>query len=170
MRTDNLDKVLSRVTGAECKEAAEELERYLDAGLAETRELLAAFLNDLNNECLVRWGPRGERVQPGGPTEPPLQDRQGLWVAPLLGWIDPRHPTGGVARLPCPRATLPQTQPWRRHHPARRRRGAVGPGVDWSSLTSAIAGTSAATARWRSSAGTKGLFPVNRRACLGEKR
>jgi hypothetical protein len=68
VRTDNLDKVLSRVTGAECKEAAEELERYLDAGLPETRELLAAFLNDLNNECLVRWGPSGERVQPGGPT------------------------------------------------------------------------------------------------------
>ena len=68
MRTDNLDKVLSRVTGAEVNEAAEELERYLDAGLPETRELLAAFLSDLNDECLVRWGPSGERVQPGGPT------------------------------------------------------------------------------------------------------
>ena len=57
MRTSNLDKVLDQVTGADCHQAAEELERYLDAGLTATRELLAAFLNDLNDECLARWGP-----------------------------------------------------------------------------------------------------------------
>ncbi len=60
MRTENLDLVLSQLTAAECNEAAEELARYLDAGLATTRELMAAFLNDLNNDCLTRWGPRGE--------------------------------------------------------------------------------------------------------------
>ena len=60
MRTSNLDKVLDQVTGADCQQAAEELERYLDAGLTATRELLAAFLNDLNDECLERWGPRGD--------------------------------------------------------------------------------------------------------------
>jgi hypothetical protein len=54
----NLDKVLAQVTGAKCREAADELGRYLDAGLTATRELLAAFLNDLNDECLARWGPR----------------------------------------------------------------------------------------------------------------
>ena len=58
MRTNNLDKVLAQVTGAKCREAADELGRYLDAGLTATRELLAAFLNDLNDECLARWGPR----------------------------------------------------------------------------------------------------------------
>ena len=60
MRTDNLDLALSQLTAAECNEATDELARYLDAGLASTRELMAAFLNDLNNECLTRWGPRGE--------------------------------------------------------------------------------------------------------------
>jgi hypothetical protein len=30
--------------------------RYLDAGLPATRKLLVAFLNDLTNECLTRWG------------------------------------------------------------------------------------------------------------------
>jgi hypothetical protein len=54
MRTSNLDKVLDQVTGADCQQAAEELERYLDAGLTAPRELLAAFLNDLNDECLAR--------------------------------------------------------------------------------------------------------------------
>ncbi len=39
MRMSNLDKVLGLVTGAECQEAAEELERYLDAGLMATREI-----------------------------------------------------------------------------------------------------------------------------------
>jgi hypothetical protein len=57
MRTSNLDKALEQVTGADCQQAAEELERYLDAGLAATPELLAAFLNDLNDECLARWAP-----------------------------------------------------------------------------------------------------------------
>jgi hypothetical protein len=64
LRTDNLDKVLSQATGAECKKAAEELERYLDLGLVATRELLAAFLNDLNDECLIRWGPMVRAVNP----------------------------------------------------------------------------------------------------------
>jgi hypothetical protein len=71
MRTNNLNKVLSQVTGAECKEAAEELARYLDAGLPATRELLAAFLNDLNDEYLIRWGPRGDGGQPVGRPAPP---------------------------------------------------------------------------------------------------
>jgi hypothetical protein len=57
MRTSNLDKVLAQVTGAECQEAADELGRYLAAGLTATRELLAAFLNDLNDECLARGVP-----------------------------------------------------------------------------------------------------------------
>jgi hypothetical protein len=59
MRTENLDLVLSQITAAECNEAADELARFLGAGLITTRELMAAFLNDLNNECLTRWGPRG---------------------------------------------------------------------------------------------------------------
>jgi hypothetical protein len=36
-----------------------------------TRELLAAFLNDLNNECLTRWGSRGEHGQAGSLPDPP---------------------------------------------------------------------------------------------------
>ena len=63
MRTSNLDKVLEQVTGADRQQAAEELERYLDAGLTATRELLTAFLNDLNDEGLARWGPRGDSGQ-----------------------------------------------------------------------------------------------------------
>jgi hypothetical protein len=73
MRTRNLDQVLGQVTGAECQEAAEELERYLDAGLTAARELLAAFLNDLNDECLARWGPRGDDGQAAGLPEPPAE-------------------------------------------------------------------------------------------------
>ena len=46
MRTENVDLVLSQVTADECNDAAEELARYLDAGLTTTRELLAAFLNE----------------------------------------------------------------------------------------------------------------------------
>ena len=65
MRTENLDLVLSQTTADECHDATEELARYLDAGLTTTRELLAAFLNDLNNECLTRWGPAGERGEAG---------------------------------------------------------------------------------------------------------
>jgi hypothetical protein len=71
MRTSNLDKVLAQVTGADCQEAADELGRYLDAGLTATRELLAAFLNDLNDECLARWGPHGDSGQAAGLPEPP---------------------------------------------------------------------------------------------------
>ena len=72
MRTSNLDKVLAQVTGADCQEAADELGRYLDAGLTATRELLAAFLNDLNDECLARWGPHGDSGQAAGLPEPPV--------------------------------------------------------------------------------------------------
>ena len=71
MRTNNLDKVLGQITGSECQEAAEELERYLDAGLTATREILAAFLNDLNDECLAQWGPRGDNGQAAGLPNPP---------------------------------------------------------------------------------------------------
>ena len=72
MRTENVDLVLSQVTADECNDAAEELARYLDAGLTTTRELLAAFLNDLNKECLTRRGPRGESGEAGGLPDPPL--------------------------------------------------------------------------------------------------
>jgi hypothetical protein len=71
MRTSNLDKVLDQVTGADCQQAAEELERYLDAGLTATREILAAFLNDLSDECLERWGPRGDSGQAASLPGPP---------------------------------------------------------------------------------------------------
>ena len=71
MRTDNLDLVLSQLTAAECNEAADELARYLDAGLVTTRELMAAFLNDLNNESVTRWGPRSERGAAGDLLGPP---------------------------------------------------------------------------------------------------
>jgi hypothetical protein len=71
MRTSNLDKVLDQATGADCQQAAEELERYLDAGLTATREILAAFLNDLNDECLERWGPRGDNGQAASLPAPP---------------------------------------------------------------------------------------------------
>ena len=64
MKTDNLDKLLSQLSGEECNAAAEELERYLDAGLAATRELLAAFLNDLRGECLIRWDREVKAVKP----------------------------------------------------------------------------------------------------------
>jgi hypothetical protein len=62
METGNVDVVLMRITANECKAAGEDLARYLDTGLPATdelltaRELLAAFLNDLSNECLTRWG------------------------------------------------------------------------------------------------------------------
>jgi hypothetical protein len=67
----NLNKVLDRVTGVDCQQAAKELERYLDAGLTATRELLAAFLNDLNDECLARWGPRDDSGQAASLSAPP---------------------------------------------------------------------------------------------------
>jgi hypothetical protein len=66
METGNVDVVLGRITANECNAAAEELARCLDTALPVTedlltaRELLAAFLNDLNNECLARWIPRSK--------------------------------------------------------------------------------------------------------------
>jgi hypothetical protein len=63
MRTSNLDKVVEQVTGVDCQQAAEELERYLDAGLTATRELLTAFLNDLNDECWLDGAPCGDSGQ-----------------------------------------------------------------------------------------------------------
>jgi hypothetical protein len=71
VKTNNVDKLLGRFSAKECHTAAEELERYLDAGFPATRELLAAFLNDLNDECLIRWGPAGERGQAAGLPGPP---------------------------------------------------------------------------------------------------
>ena len=86
MRTSNLDKVLAQVTGADCQEAADELGRYLDAGLTATRELLAAFLNDLNDECLARWGPHGDSGQAAGLPEPPVvSDRDAGMRGPVSG-------------------------------------------------------------------------------------
>jgi hypothetical protein len=76
METGNVDVVISRITANECNAAAEELARCLDTALPVTeellpaRELLAAFLNDLSNECLARWGPQGQRRQPSGSSEP----------------------------------------------------------------------------------------------------
>jgi hypothetical protein len=64
VRSENVDLVLSQVTADEYNDAAEELARYLDAGLTTTRELLAAFLNDLNNECLTRRVPAARVVKP----------------------------------------------------------------------------------------------------------
>ena len=64
METGNVEVVLTRITANECHAATEDLARYLDTGLPATeelltaRELLAAFLNDLSNECLTRWGPQ----------------------------------------------------------------------------------------------------------------
>ena len=75
MRTENVDLVLSQITADECNDAAEELAHYLDAGLITTRQLLSAFLNDLNNECLTRWDARGESGEAGGLPGPPPQMR-----------------------------------------------------------------------------------------------
>lgn len=71
MRTENVDLVLNQVTADDCNYAVEELARCLDAGQTTTRELLAAFLNDLNNECLTRWGSRGGHGQAGSLPDPP---------------------------------------------------------------------------------------------------
>jgi hypothetical protein len=76
METGNVDVVLSRITANECDAAAEGLGRYLDTALPVTeelltaRELLAAFLNDLNNESLARWGSQGQSGQPSRSSEP----------------------------------------------------------------------------------------------------
>ncbi len=71
METGNVDLVLSGIAADECNEAAEELARYLDAGLLASRKLLSAFLIDLNNECLTRWGPR---MQTGRQDDVPESD------------------------------------------------------------------------------------------------
>jgi hypothetical protein len=71
METGNVDVGLMRITANECNAAAEDLARYLDTGLPATeelltaRELLAAFLNDVSNECLTRWGPKSEATRTG---------------------------------------------------------------------------------------------------------
>ena len=76
METGNVDVVLSRITANECNAAAAELARRLDTALPVTeellpaRELLAAFLNDLNNECLARRGPQGQRRLPSRSSGP----------------------------------------------------------------------------------------------------
>ena len=76
METGNVDVVLGRITADECKAATEHLARCLDPALPVTeellsaRELLAAFLNDLSNECLARWGPQGQGRQPARSSEP----------------------------------------------------------------------------------------------------
>jgi hypothetical protein len=57
MRTENLDLVLSQLTAAECNEATDELARSLGAGLAITRGVMAAFLNDLNKRMPDPLGP-----------------------------------------------------------------------------------------------------------------
>ena len=69
METGNVDLVLSELTAAECSAATEELARHLDAGPLVSRRLLAAFLNDLHNECLTRWGPQGRSGPQGDPPE-----------------------------------------------------------------------------------------------------
>jgi hypothetical protein len=71
-----VDVVLDRITANECNAAVEELARCLDTALPAAdelltaRELLAAFLNDLSNECLTRWGPQGHGGQPTRSSEP----------------------------------------------------------------------------------------------------
>jgi hypothetical protein len=67
METGNVELVLSEITADECNEAAAELARYLDVDLPAARKLLAAFLNDLNNECLTRWGPQVHNGRQGDP-------------------------------------------------------------------------------------------------------
>jgi hypothetical protein len=63
METGNVDVALMRITANECNAATEDLARYLDTGLPATeelltaRELVAACLSDLSDECLTRWGP-----------------------------------------------------------------------------------------------------------------
>ena len=77
METGNVDVVLMRITANECNAATEDLVRYLDTGLPATgelltaRELLAAFLNDLSNECLTRWGSQVQGNQHSSAPERP---------------------------------------------------------------------------------------------------
>ena len=76
METGNVDIVLMRITANECHAATEDLARHLDTGLPATeelltaRELLAAFLNDLSNECLTQWGPSVQSRQHSSASEP----------------------------------------------------------------------------------------------------
>jgi hypothetical protein len=76
METGNVDVVLSRITANECNAAAEKLARCLHTALPVTeelltaRELLAAFLNDLNSESLARWEPQGQSCQPSRSSQP----------------------------------------------------------------------------------------------------
>jgi hypothetical protein len=75
MEAGNVDVVLSRITATDCNAATEELARCLDTlpvteELLTARELLAAFLNDLSNECLTRWGPQGQSRQSSRLSEP----------------------------------------------------------------------------------------------------
>ena len=76
METGNVDVVLSRVTANECNAATEQLARCLDTALPvadellTARELLAAFLNDLSNECLARWGSQDQGGTSGRSSEP----------------------------------------------------------------------------------------------------
>jgi hypothetical protein len=79
METGNVDVVLMRITANECNAATEDLARYLDTGLPATeelltaRELLAAFLHDLRNECLTRWEPPVQSRQHSSASEPSEQ-------------------------------------------------------------------------------------------------
>jgi hypothetical protein len=76
METGNVDVVLSRITADECNAATEELARCLHTALPVTeellpaRELMAAFLNDLSNECLARWGSQGQSRPSSSTSEP----------------------------------------------------------------------------------------------------
>ena len=76
METGNVDVVLARISANECDAAVEELARYLDTALPVTeelliaRELLAAFLNDLNNKSLTRWGSQGQSREHRGSSAP----------------------------------------------------------------------------------------------------
>ena len=91
METGNVDVVLGRITANECNAATEELARFLATALpvAEehltARELLAAFLNDLSNECLARWGPQVQGRQPTRSSEPLPRRRPRPDVVPRLG-------------------------------------------------------------------------------------
>jgi len=87
METRNVDVVLMRATTNECHAAAEDLAGYLDTGVPTTeelltaRELLAAFLNDLSNECLTRWGPQVQSDQHSSAPERLTKANVSKWTA-----------------------------------------------------------------------------------------
>ena len=87
METGNVDVVLMRITANECNAATEDLARYLDTGLPATeesltaRELLAALLNDLSNECLTRSGAQVRSHQHS--TSEPLSSKQDARMQPV---------------------------------------------------------------------------------------